>query len=793
MKTILYILIWIALAFCSTVYAQSSQLKALVKNFEEPAQFYDVLLISNDTIVTNTDENGLFVIESKPNQYQLQILYYNTIVYEQNLNLTENIDLGILKLKHSDTTDLNELVIQASKKLIERKADRLVYFVENATASAGGTALDALKTTPGVNVTQENINISGKNSVLVLIDDKETYMTQSELIHYLETLSSNNLSKIEVITTPPAKYQAEGNSGIINIVTKQIKQNSWNANLGVTYQRSRRNTQQYNTSYNIQKSKFTVKSSINTGVRRSLINWNNDVYYPDSFWQNENSSDSKNRFINGQLAVDYQITKKWIIGTKFSTYVSKFSDTQPQVTSIQAQKGGAVEQFLRNNAASNHKTHQQIYNIYSEYKLDTLGKKVTFDLDYVNYHTPNFNEYTYAKYTSENQLIPNTTNGGTNDIDIKIKNISGKIDVDLPTKFADFTTGIRYSQSKSKNLLNALKLNENGELVYNTDLSNYFEYTENNEAFYISGNKKINEKWNIQIGLRLEATQTEGYSRETNNKHRNDYLKLFPTLYLLHQINEDKSIGFNYSRRIRRPSYESLNPFRTINNEFSYNEGDPFLSPSFTHNFEFTYTYKAWDTRINFSNIEDGINQASILNSETKQNNYIWMNYVNEKSIGLTQSFTLKPVAWWTSVNSIYLNYSESNIAISDKKYKGSSASFFTTNDFSLNNNKTLFLSISYFQNFGETFQNFTLKPYAKFYASIKYLMLDKKLELSVTGSDIFNGREYSTQKINDVSQEIKNIWDVQRARFSLVYRFGNKNLKTSERQSGNSEEINRM
>ncbi|MBA5791749.1 TonB-dependent receptor [Flavobacterium sp. xlx-214] len=791
MKTILHFLIALGFLCTSSLFAQTYEVKALVKTNNEPATFYDVLLIGKDTLTSNTDANGYFAINAQTDTYRLEILYFDTVVYEQNLTVNNSIDLGIITL--NDETELSEVVIETAKKLTERKADRFVYYVENATASAGGTALDALKTTPGVTITQESIGVTGKNSVMVLIDDKPTYMNQSELMHYLESISANNLSKIEVITTPPAKYQAEGNSGIINIVTKQVKKNSWNATLGGAYQRSRRNTQQYITAFNLQKNKVTLKTSINTGLRRSLINWNNDIYYPDAFWQNENYSDAKNRNISGQLALDYQLTKKWTIGTKLSTYVSKFTDVQPQVTTIFDVKGGNIQQYLKNNATSNHKTYQQIYNLYTEYKLDTLGKKITFDVDYVNYHTPNFNNYTYAKYTPSDEIIANTTHGGINDVAIKIKNLSAKLDAELPTPFADFTAGARFSKSKSNNLLRAFSQNENGEMTYDTNLSNYFEYTENNEALYVSASKKLNEKWSFQAGLRLEATQTEGYSRETNNLHKNDYLKLFPTLYALHQFTDNKSLGFNYSRRIRRPSYESLNPFRTINNEFSYNEGNPFLKPSFTHNFELTFTYKTFDTRIHLSKMDDGVNQASMLNAETKQNNYIWMNYVDEQSIGLTQSYTVKPKAWWTSVNTLYAGYSESNIAISTQKYKGVSGSFYTTNDFTLNGNKTLFLSVSYFQNFGETFQNTKLKPYAKFYATVKYLMLDKKLELGISGTDIFNGREYITQEMYGVSQQFKNIWDMQRVRFSLTYRFGNNHLKTNERQSGNSEELNRM
>lgn len=792
MKTYFYTLLLFTGLLPSDALSQQIQLKGQVAENKQPYFFSDVYLIANDTLHTTSDDKGFFNFDlhSKGN-YALQIVSFNQIIHEQTLSIEANTDLGVIEV--SSAQQLDEVVIETSKKIMQRQADRFVYFVENSTASVGGTALDALKTTPGVTVTQDNIRITGKNSILVLIDDKPTYMDQSDLMHYLESIRSSDLSKIEVITTPPAKYQAEGNSGIINIVTKKIKQNTWNANVGAVYQRSRRNTQQYNAGYNFQKDKITITSALTVGINRNLINWNNDITYKDAFWENKTSSDSKNNNVNARFGLDYRITDKLTVGTKVNIYQSDFKSIEPQLTTLYPSKNGNVDAFLKNDALSNTKPSQQVYNLYGEYQIDSLGKKVTLDLDFVNYNTPTFRQFDYATYNAQHHLLPNTTHAGSNDVSIKIQNFSGKIDVELPTTFANFTTGGRLSSSTSKNLILALKQIETGEFVNDSNLSNYFEYTEQNQALYVSASKEINDKWSLQAGLRAEATQTKGYSKEEKNTHKNDYIKLFPTIYAMYKFSDDMSLGLNYSRRINRPNYESLNPFRTINNEFSYNQGDPFLKPSFANNFELTFTYKTLDTRISYSKVKDGVNQASMLNPDTKQNNYIWMNYVNGETYSIVESYTVKPLKWLTSVNTFDFTYSNSNIAISDKRYSGASASFFTTNEFSLNTNQTLFFSLSYFQNFGETYQNAKLKPYAKFYASVKYLMMDKKLELSVTGNDIFNGLETSTQEMYGVSQEFKNIWNTQRVRFSAVYRFGNKTVKAKDRQSGNTEELNRM
>ena len=542
-----------------------------------------------------------------------------------------------------DTTKVKTVetvVLEGKKKLIERKPDRLIFNIGNSVAAAGGTALDALKATPNVKINNDAISIVGKSTVLVLIDDKEVYMNGEQLSRYLEGISAENLSKIEVITTPPAKYSAEGNSGIINIVTKKMKVNSWNANVGSSYQRSRRNTWRSNAAFNLQKDKITLQSSIDLGDRRFLRNWNNDLYYPDAHWENRGITDFKNNYYAVKAALDY--------------------------------------------------------------------KEV------------------------------------------------------------------------------------NSEMVPDTNISNYFRYRENNEALYVSGSKKIG-KWDLQAGLRMEATQTTGYSRELDSTHKNNYIKLFPTLYAMYSIADKTSISFNYSRRINRPSYESLNPFRTINNSNSYNEGNAFLQPAFTDNVELTFTYKNLDSRVYFSSLKNGISQASLIDPATMNNNFVWMNYVDANSFGLAETFTWKPVKWWSSMNTFNLSHSNTQLSIGPERYKGWTADFSTSNDFTLNKLKTAFFNLTYTQDFGGIYNNFTSKAYSTVDISFKYLAFDKKLVISLVGSNIFNGIGYSYQMMNGVKQSFRNIWDNQSFRVSLNYKFGNDKIKTSNRQSGNTEELNRM
>ena len=191
--------------------------------------------------------------------------------------------------------------------------------------------------------------------------------------------------------------------------------------------------------------------------------------------------------------------------------------------------------------------------------------------------------------------------------------------------------------------------------------------------------------------------------------------------------------------------------------------------------------------------MRDGVNQASIIDENTKHNTFVWMNFVDSDSFGLSQNMTINPTKWWSSVTTFEVSYSSANVAISSKRFKGWSSSLFSTNDFTLNQQKTMFINLIYFQNFGETFQNYKLKPYARFNLSFKYLMLDKKLELSLNATDIFKAQEYLSQNNNGIVQTFANVWDTQSIRIGLNYKFGSNKLSVKNRETGNQDEVNRM
>ena len=197
-------------------------------------------------------------------------------------------------------TQIQEVEILAKKKLIERKVDRLVFNVENSISATGGDALDALKVTPGLKVQNDQISMIGKGNMLVLINDRPTQLSGDDLISYLKTLKSDEIKKIEVITNPPSKYTAEGNSGVLNIITKNAKKNTWNSTIRSVYQQATYATGSIGGNFNLQKNKLTFSSSINyLNGSNAPVETNNIFYHPDTshtLLKELNISNGKNLF-----------------------------------------------------------------------------------------------------------------------------------------------------------------------------------------------------------------------------------------------------------------------------------------------------------------------------------------------------------------------------------------------------------------------------------------------------------------------------------------------------------------
>ncbi|GAE66014.1 TonB-dependent receptor [Chryseobacterium indologenes] len=688
--------------------------------------------------------------------------------------------------------EIQEVEIKARKKLVERKIDRLVFNVQNSTSATGGDAMDALRVTPGVKVINDKISIIGKSGVSVLIDDKIMHLAGDDLANFLKTIPSDQIKSIEVITTPPAKYDAQGNGGLINIVLKKTKKNSWNATIRSSYKQATYATGNLGADFSFQKDKITLFSSINTGdgTRKNIDN--SSIYYPEERWENKSPRKIENKFLSTRLGLDYDLTNKLSMGFQYLGSFSEMNINENNTASYIYDSRDYLKSYIISKAKSNEKPNLNQFNFHTIYKLDSLGKKISFDVDYFSLKDKNTRNYDGNSWDKND--IPQSYFAAINNNNQDITNYSGKIDAELPLEWAKLSFGGKISQSRTHNNV-VFYDNSSGTPIIDEKQTNEFDFTENTQALYFSANKKLGEKWEANVGLRAENTQTKGYSRNLDQENKNTYFQLFPTAYLAYTPNDNHSFNMTYSRRINRPNYNQLNPFRIYDNPYSYVEGNPFLKPSYTSNFEFIYTFDNLESKIYYSYEKNGFEQLGILDNDTKITRYFVLNFLKTYNIGLTENISFNPVKFWTTTNSFDINYtkSTSDTPITVGSLNGWNTYLSTDNEFSLNSKKTLSFNVGYWISLPGVNGVDKVGTNQSLYAGLKFLMLDKNLQLSIIANDILKTQKpVYTSYSNGIKTMYRNYYDTQFFTLSLSYKFGNQKLKVSKHNFGNQEEKNR-
>ncbi|MBL0739469.1 TonB-dependent receptor [Flavobacterium sp. GN10] len=789
------ILVSVVFLFQINTFAQQFSLKGKIINQNKtPLEFATATLLKTDKTLyqqASIDSLGNFILSPEKGNYKLIIEQFGTEFSVKEIIINKDLDLGEIEVK--EQIQLDGVTVKSRKKLVEQKVDRLVFNVENSVTATGGTALDALKSTPTVRVQNETISIVGKGDVLVMIDDRLNKMTQEDLTAFLRSIPADNIKSIEVITTPPAKYEAEGNSGLINIKLKTAKANSWTANFGTTYTQRSYASGNINGLFIYNYNKLSLQASINKGTDQFRTTSNNRIYYPNELWKQDIATKSKTNLLSIGFGTDYKLTEKWASGVK---YLGSFNDrnlaNNPLTTRYNT--SGEINSYILSDVNAQNKPQMNSLNWNNAFALNNEGKNITVDLDYFNYQKDDSRTFSGNEMNNQKENIPGTYFAAINSNLNLLKNYSAKIDVSLPSSWANISFGGKGFYTNTKNNLMVFD-NETGTPILNTDFSNIFTYKEYNEALYFSANKKLSEKWETQIGLRAEATQTEGYSENLNQTNKNNYIKLFPTAYLTYNANENNTFSLNYSRRIRRPDFDYLNPFVIKTSPFYYSEGNPFLKPSIIDNFEFSYIRnQKWVNTIYFSQVSNFGQELAIIDPETNVTKSTPINYADTYQIGLSTYYNFNKYSWWNSYMGFNLNYqnvkSRTNLIASVDGYNGY---IYSNNDFTVNQSKTLFLGLNYGLQLPGRYQVFNISTLNILDVSVKFLALKKNLSITLTGEDLLNAQKpLISYYSNGIKNTMRNYGDSRGFRISLSYKFGNQNVKSKERNFGNEEERNR-
>lgn len=718
------------------------------------------------------------------------ITFYLLLTLIPIICLTQEKKDSILVQKQIKTVKL-----KASRKtLIERKVDRLVFNVENSISATGGDALDALKITPGLKVQGDQIMMIAKKGMSVMIDDKLIQLSGDDLINFLKTIKSEDIKSIEVITNPPAKYDAEGNSGLVNIKLKRIKQDSWSITINGSQKQSIYSTGSIGGSFNYQKNKLSLTAAINYTNGSKKGTEEEFIVYPDQQWNNYFKKRNFSDILSSKLSMDYNISKNWSLGVQYLTsYSTPYTKLTNQNTIYNNHH--TIDSLLTTNSFDHKKINTNAINVHSTVKLDSLGKNISFDLDYLGYDNKN-NRNFQTQSTFDN--ASNTPFGYTAANNIGLQNIkiySMKVDFENPLKWIMLKYGAKFSFLKT-NYDNKYYDTSSGISILDPNISNIFNYVENTQAIYIMGEKNISEKWKTQLGLRVENTQTKGNSVTLNELHNNNYTEFFPSAYLMYKANDNHNISLNYNRRLSRPRYNELNPFKVYYNPYSYTEGNPYIRPEFIDNIEFQYSYKdILFSSFSYSHTKNGKGNPPFFDDVTKVLRLQDLNFFSSNVYNLSETYIFNKVKWWESYNQANVYYTEiyflPNLNLTNTKNWG--AYFSSNNKFTINKNKTLKAEVNFWYQSPQNQDSYKFKGSASLGLGFTFITLKKAMIINLVINDLFMTEYEKARALTSTPYRYASYDDQRYIRLSVSYRFGNNKLSVKKRSVGNEEEKGRI
>lgn len=796
------ILLTLFLFTSSLIIAQNYTVKGKVLGkTNEPIVNETIYLLSETTnnIVKTavTDSKGAFIlVDVDANTYVVTIASEGYEVFRENILVTNvNLTLENIQLVVKVNT-LNEIVLKTEKPMIQVMADKTVFNVNSSINTAGTTVWELFRKAPGVIIDNNGgIILEGKTGVQIFIDGKITQLNGQELQAYLESLQSSSIDKLEIITQPSSKYDAAGNAGIINIVFKKDKNLGLNGTLSnaLTYGDFARNSASLSLNYRNKKSNLYGNISNGIGKSTGFLNLKRQ--------QNNTEFDAKTESVynpnstNIRIGYDYFATKKSTFGVILNTNLYKYNNQNNSRTPIQAFSSTSIDSVLIASNRSN--GNSQNYLINTNYKYsDTLETSFNVDFDYGKFtregfaFQPNF-YYDAAENTILSQVITRQETPITIDI------LSFQTDYEQRLWKGKFATGMKISYVTTNNTFNFFNQVTN-DFVLDDTRSNQFEYRENINAGYINFNRKM-EKWSFQLGLRLENTISNGdltQNQNIENKSvKRNYTNWFPSGGLTYQVNAKNQMALNYSKRIQRPNYSSLNPFEYKIDELSYSRGNPFLQPQYINTIKLSnsYNYKL-NTSLSYTYVTDFF--AQITEADGDDRNYLNpQNIANQETINLGISLPQKIYKWWNvylSLNAYTSSYKSDNPSFNEVKQE--TLSFYAQNTFNLPKDFTFELS-GWYSSPSVWGGTYVTKSLGSLNLAFQKKFLDNKINAKLAFNDVlFTSPWRGTTRYGIVTIDGTGGNDSRNIAFSLSYNFGNNEIKKSRnRNTSLDDEKNRV
>ena len=681
---------------------------------------------------------------------------------------------------------IEEVIIKGGKKLIEKKVDRIIYKISEDDFNKGSNLLTALNRAPRLEVVNESIKIIGKISPpKIAINGRLQNLSEEEIKLKLKSLRVEQIERIEVISIPPSRYSAEGNGGILNIILKKDENEGMQGNV--------------NSGIGIQFKKVSTDQGFNLNYKQKKIDLTTNLIHNDLKFTNDNRlfydfqnttttintlpyTQVKNNAFNTIL--EYKPFQKLTLGTTIDYSSNNDISTNPSTTIYYSKTTQQIDSSMVDNNKITVKTTNRFFSFFSDFLIDSLGKKISFT--YNDSYIKNLSDsFINSEIYTNSYVIKQFSNNGDNQY--KVNGVL--LDIELPLQSSKLEMGSAFTRVKNKSGI--VYFNEN-QIIDQTN-SNQFVYEENTWAAYTSFQKEWNKKWTSKVGVRVESSSINGLSTTLQSENKMQYINLFPSLFLLYNLNENHNFTLAYSKRLDRPNFFDLNPFKYYTNAYNYFSGNPFLLPTYTNTLEFNYTYKNNFNASIYSNyITNGISYLNEVDengvyASRPQNNFI------QKKGGFLTSYQFKFFPWYSLFINAESYYTQLVSEKGVQKIEGFGGSFLIRNSINLNKLKTSKLQISYKNILSSkaSFSDFTTKNQAYFTISYKQMLLKKKLIFDLFFTDVFRQnisiaeKQYNTfhfVQYNDIRN--RGVY------LTVSFDFGKTTIEAIERDNKNKEAI---
>lgn len=804
MKTIFTSLI-VLVSFSTSVSAQAV-VEGSIKNKENnPAAFATVALLNaNDSALVKgalTDEGGNYLIEDiKKGNYLICVHFVGYAKqYSPAFTLDENEKKKMNDIVFSASDNqLKTVEVRAQKPFIEHQADKIVVNVENSIVSAGNSVYEVLQRSPGVTIDQnDNITLKGKQGIVVMMDGKPTLLSADQLGNYLKGMPASSIEKIELISNPSSKYDAAGSAGIINIKTKKGRKDGFNSSINGTYGQGRYEKLSGNISFNYKKKRINWFGNYSYAKRKGFYTSNLNRLFsvnntPDTRLIQKNYVVFPFNTHTAKLGLDFYASKKTTLGFVINGNSNKFDPNGDNKTQVLDGTDKPIYNFQMINRS--HDLWQNgSANINFKHDIDTTGKEISGDIDYAAYGNKTIQKF-LTTYTDPygNAYLPD--NFIHSDVKGLLQIYSGKIDYSHPySPTLKFEAGIKSSYVSADNDVHFFNT-INGADVTDTTKTNHFIYDENINAAYVNASKDF-KKISVQLGLRGEQTIMHGTQVTTGDKFNRNYAQLFPSAFVAYHASEKNEFSLNYSRRIDRPSYQSLNPFIFFLDPTTYKQGNPLLLPQLTNSFELSYTYNQKTTVTGYySRTYNNITEVLIQDDVKKLTIQTGKNIGYADYSGVSINTNLKPTKWWNSFNDINVYYGL-YAGLVQGNYLNKSNMVFTinsTNSFILPKNFSA--ELSFFYKTKEVYGIMVVKPTYSLNAGIKKSFYNNKFVTKLSFNDIlYSNATIGNIDFYNINETFTRRNDTQTISISLTYNMGKGgNSPSSRRQTGAEDEKKR-